>query len=50
MNYSALISVIHDKWLVSGADKGFIAQCYQPQKSQSEEGNRRTDLNPEGLS
>ncbi|CAG9541041.1 unnamed protein product [Cercopithifilaria johnstoni] len=45
MNYSALIDVIHDKWLVSGADKGFVVQCYQPQQSKSQEGNLRTDMN-----
>uniref|UniRef100_A0A0R3RI54 ZP domain-containing protein n=1 Tax=Elaeophora elaphi TaxID=1147741 RepID=A0A0R3RI54_9BILA len=47
MNYSALINVIHDKWLVSGADEGFVVQCHQPKQSQSQEGNMRIDPIPQ---
>ncbi|KAL4002608.1 Zona pellucida-like domain family protein [Acanthocheilonema viteae] len=47
-NYLALVNVIHDKWLVSGADEGFVVQCYQPQQSQSQEENLHTDLTLQG--
>ncbi|OZC09507.1 von Willebrand factor type A domain protein [Onchocerca flexuosa] len=46
MNYSTLINVIHDKWLVTGADKGFVAHCYQAQQSQEQ--NLVTDLDLQG--
>ncbi|KAM3723265.1 Cuticlin-6 [Dirofilaria immitis] len=36
MNYSTLIYVVHDKWLVTGADEGFFIQCHQPQQPQEQ--------------
>ncbi|VDM08941.1 unnamed protein product [Wuchereria bancrofti] len=47
MNYSALINIIHDKWLVSDADKGFVLQCYQSQQLQKLT-NLRTDQRLQG--
>ncbi|VIO92100.1 von Willebrand factor type A domain containing protein [Brugia malayi] len=47
LNYSALINIIHDKWLVSDADKGFVLQCYQPQQLH-ELTNLRINQRPQG--
>lgn len=28
MNTSAVVNVLHHKWLVTGVDKGYLIQCF----------------------
>ncbi|VDK27795.1 unnamed protein product [Gongylonema pulchrum] len=42
-NFSVVVNVMHDKWLVTGADKAFLLQCHRARHSVDE--NLSAELN-----
>lgn len=40
------MNVLHDKWLVTGADRGYVLHCFRAQKVDDQE--LSTELNVHG--